>query len=205
MLPSSEAQRDRRRSRKKERKRCLFCGDLASETRLMDQLQQLICEKCLSNVGEVFSRRETPLFVESENCISCGCSAAERLLVAGVAASLCRPCYLSAKRGKSVGNVDRSMYPPRGARLRALERSRAARLRDRRESEQWSDTFLSLQPSERRARGPVVLAKQVLADISLESHLELVTSRERIRGRPALKSPDGELPMRRVVTERRRG
>jgi len=169
-------------------RRCLFCGDLASDTRLVDKLSQLMCVECFDHTRQVFSLRgDIPLFVNFARCIVCGCSARSRLLVAGVAAAICRECHLAVKRGSAFAKIDQSRYPLRGGRLRALQRSRAARRRTRREHERLEKTISSLQPEELATRGMLLLGREGQARYRMRSHLALVTSRDQVRGRPALK------------------
>lgn len=196
-MPSSNTRKRRSSSRKRGRQQCRFCGSTSSETRLLEKAHSLICEACFDQIGQIFARRETPLLVQSESCISCGRSARARLLVAGVAAAICRECYVSIRRKDSTGQFERPPIQPTRPQLRALQRSRAARLRDREDHDKLGQAYRSIQPSDRATRGPVLLAKQVLAEMRMESHLELVTSRRTVQGRPALTLPNGQLPMRR--------
>jgi len=115
--------------------------------------------------------------------------------VAGIAAAICRRCYLALKEGKLAVAVDLLIGGPNGAQLRALQRSRAARLRERHEYERLGRAFRSLQPKARQTRGATLLTRQALAKWSVQSHLDLVISREHVRGRPALKFPNGRRPL----------
>jgi hypothetical protein len=192
--------------------RCLFCGDLASDTRLVRQLHGLICEDCFGHIGKEFARpRNTPIFIPSEHCFACRRDARSRLLVAGVAAAICRTCYLRAKRGTAAVKVDRSIFPLKGALRRALERSRKARTRERRKYERLGRSFRALPPEGRKLppgfkfhlhaqlpRGIGILFEQGLLSWRLQSHLDLVASRDRVRGRPVLRFPDGKSPIERL-------
>jgi hypothetical protein len=193
--PSSRSSKRRRHILRGQR-RCLFCGVFASDTRLNEQLNELMCEECFDQIGKLLSlRRDTPIYVAVERCMVCKRSARTRLLVSGIAAAICRNCYLASKKARSRVAIDPSIYPPKGTRLRALQRSRAARLRERRQYQRLGQAISSLRPRDRAARGWRLATKQALMKVSMESHLDLVTSREQVRGRPALKSPDGRRPL----------
>ena len=192
--------------------RCLFCGDFASDTRLVRQLNGLICEDCFNHVGEEFSRRaNTPTFIPSERCITCRRDARSRLLVAGVAAAICRSCYFTAKRGTTPAKIDRSIFPLKGPLRRALERSREARMRERRKYERLGRVFEALGPKDRKLppgfkfslhgrlpRGIAILFEQGLLRWKMQSHLDLVASRNKVRGRPVLRFPNGKSPIERL-------
>jgi hypothetical protein len=179
---------------------------------LVRQLHRLICEDCLEHIGGEFSRRgNTPIFIPSERCFACRRDARSRVLVAGVAAAICRTCYLRAKTGTAAVKVDRSIFPLKSALRRALERSRKTRLRERRKHERLGRVFRALGPEDKKLppgfkfhlhaqlpRGIGILFEQGLLSWRLQSHLDLVASRNKVRGRPVLRFPDGKSPIERL-------
>ena len=177
-----------------QRWRCLFCGALASDMRLIQQPRGLMCVECFVQIGEMFAEAgdDVPTFVHSETCALCRNSARRRFLVAGVGAAICLPCYAGIQKAKRPSaEIDPFTYPLRGSRLRALQRSRAARLRARGKIQQSSQAFRTLPREDRRTRGIRLLTDKALAQVELGRHLDLVTSRERVPGRGVLKFPDG--------------
>lgn len=192
MSPSEKLKRKRTETSSRGR-RCLFCGALASDTHLVERMNKLACDDCFTQIGIVFAEQgNTPFLVPSEMCIFCGHTARDRLLVAGVAAAICKKCYVGIKgRKTATAEIGPAICPPKGARLRALQHARAARLRDRREDRDLGQSFRSLRPRDRATRGFTLLVRQGLTRWRMASHLDLVTSKERVRGRPAYKFPDG--------------
>jgi len=170
---------------------CLFCGALASDKRLIGRLNGHVCEDCVREAGRLFSKqRFTPVFMISERCISCGRTARSQVLVSGVAAAICRRCYNSVKGNKKTVTIPgrASLFPPK-ERLRDLKQSRAAWLRARRRYEHFSRAMKSRPASDQ----PNLLVEQAFAGRDMMSPLSLVTSRERVLGRPALKYGDGQV------------
>jgi hypothetical protein len=116
-----------------------------------------------------------------------------------------------AKKGSSAIEVDRSIFPLEGALQRALDRSRDARMRERRKYERLGRTYRALRPEDRKLppgfkfhlhaplpRGIGILFEQGLLSWRLQSHLDLVASRDKVRGRPVLRFPDGKSPIERL-------
>jgi hypothetical protein len=192
MSPSQRLETRRGREVMRQRRRCLFCGALPSDTHLIERMNDLVCDDCFNQIGIVFAEPgNTLFFVRSEKCMSCKRTAHARLLVAGVAAAICKKCYFTIKGRTSAAEIDPAVYPPKGARLRALQRARAARLRDRRQDKHLGKTFRSLRAEDRATRGFTLLVRQGLTRWRMASHLDLVTSRDHVGGRRAFKLPDG--------------
>ena len=174
---------------------CLFCGALASDTRLIARLNELVCVECFDEIGKMFSEpKRRPYFVHAETCISCKCTARTRLLVSGIGAAICRGCYVAIKRKAKSVNLVSSAGPPQGERARDLGRLRAIRLRARRRYEQRHQKYRSVHQKFHSLRRPdrkwyvIGLALDaVLAQRQTVPPLCLVTSRELIRGGRALK------------------
>jgi hypothetical protein len=191
-------------------RRCLFCGALPSDTRLIARLDGLVCVECFEEIGKMFSEpKAVPFFVHSETCISCNRTARTRLLVSGIGAAICRGCYVAIIRtAKSVDLVS-STGPPQGERARDLGRLRAVRLRARRQYERLHKNYRSVHQRFRSLRRPdqtsyliSVALDAVLAQRKTVPPLCLVTSRERIRGGRALKLW-GDEPGARMAWEMR--
>jgi len=189
---------------------CLFCGALASDTRLIARLHGLVCVECFDETGKMFSEpKRVPYFVHSAACISCKRNARSRLLVSGIGAAICRGCYVAIKRtAKSVDLVS-SAGPLPGERARDLGRLRAIRLRARRRYEQLYQKYRSVHQKfhslRRKDRTWYVMGlafDAVLAQRKTVPPLCLVTSRERIRGGRALKLW-GDEPGARMAWEMR--
>src|SRR4051812_14343506 len=85
-----------------QRWRCLFCGALASDMRLIQQPTGLMCVECFVQIGEMFAEAgdDIPTFVQLETCSLCSSSARRRFLVAGVGAAICRACYAGIQKAK---------------------------------------------------------------------------------------------------------
>lgn len=195
MSRSAKPQR-RRSGTDKRRPRCLFCGCLRSDVHLIDNAKQVVCDDCFLEMERLFSiPKATPTFVRAETCVCCGRSARSQVLVAGVGAAMCRTCHRAIKKGPLRVMAPASVYVPRGARLRALQRSRAARIRERKQFETRDGAFQSLEPAEQARRRLDFGAKQALSMWALRSHLDLVTSRELVQGRPVLRFPNDERPI----------
>jgi hypothetical protein len=157
--------------------------------RLIEPPSGFVCVECFVLLGEHFVGHldDVPIFVPFAECVACKASARRRLLVAGVGAAICHSCYLAIKRGMAGVKADPSNYPLTPARLRALKHSRAARLRARRERQRINHAFRSLSLEEKKTRGGKLITKRVATLLTLVRHLKLITSAERVRGRPALK------------------
>jgi hypothetical protein len=194
-------------STKSEDRCCLFCGALASDKKLIGRLNDRVCEDCLSEAGRLFSKRRfTPIFMVSEMCVSCGRTARAEVLVSGVSAAICRHCYNSIRGKKKVITIpgEDSLFPAK-ERMRDLKHSRAAWLRARRRYEKLHRSIETLRPSARPTRYSNLLMELAFAGRDMLPPLSLVTSKDRVQGRAALKVGDGHLaPWRlRVSTDSR--
>jgi hypothetical protein len=203
-LPASRPPARRHRRRLQPTRRCLFCGALATDTRLIDRLDQHVCEECFRRIGSLFSTGEyTPLRVRTATCISCQRTARARLLVAGVAAAICRRCYLTVKRRATAAPFEASVGRLSAAQSRDLNLSRAVRLRARRRFEQMTNAGRSLRRAERTTESTGLALEAALALRRMAPPLALVTSRDRVRGHPALKLGAGRAALIRVLLGRR--
>ena len=169
------------------REHCLFCGLSRSEKFFNESVSKLVCAECFAHIGKLFAKQNfTPILVRSEKCISCGRSAAARLLVSGVAAAICRGCYIAIKNGKRSFPTGASIGSPKREQLRDLSHSRTVWVRAHRQYARLDDAIRSLGARYEPTRFSKLMIRQVLAGREMEPPLSLVTSREQVRGRPAL-------------------
>lgn len=143
---------------KAAQRRCLFCGVLAGDVPLVNRVKRLVCRDCFYQMGKIFSGRERRL--ESARvvaCLSCGRRAHGRMLVAGVAAAVCRACYRRAAQGPIAIALD-AKQTVRGRR-KQLDRSRAVRLQGRR---RFQDIKRVAHSVERAPLEPAVRMKRLV-------------------------------------------
>src|SRR5678815_1414228 len=108
-------------------RRCLFCGVIAADVPLMHRVKYLACRDCFDQMGKIFAGRERRLeSARVVGCFSCGRRAQGRMLVAGVAAAVCRACYRRAAKERIAIALDARKTVRE--RRKQLDRSRAVRL-----------------------------------------------------------------------------
>jgi hypothetical protein len=143
------------------RSRCLFCGVHASDVPLLKQLDRLACTDCFDGIGRIFARldprRRTAM---AERCLACGRDARKRVLVAGVAAAICRRCYRKANRRLPIPSSARELGRKQS---KALDRSRAIRLRARRRVLQIDRIGHSIKPGSLKPGPGAMRTRRLLA------------------------------------------
>jgi hypothetical protein len=156
--------------------RCMFCGLVALETRLLKRSNYLMCEKCLEKAARLFSDRgQTPRRARSERCVACRRTANGRLLVAGAAAAICRRCSLVTARKAEWTRCEWPDSRPEGIREGDLDRARTKQARAHSEYQRIEETIRSLKAPYPIAFRATLSAQKAVASFKMESPLELVS------------------------------
>ena len=204
-VPHSRTLRRPRRIKLRPKRCCLFCGAFDVDSRLIARLDQRVCEECFKRIGRLFSARQyTPLMVRAEICILCHRTADARLLVAGVAAAICRSCYLRIKRDMRAKPFALSDDRLRQEQARDLTRSRDVRMRARKRYEQLYKEGHSLRRPYPPMESIGLALEAAIAFRNMQPPLALVTSRDRVKGHPALKIRSRAAFMRVLLGRRTR-
>lgn len=183
------------------RQRCLFCGVFASDVPSASGMKSLACRDCFGQMGKLFSGREQLLrAARSEHCLSCGNGPQHRVLVAGIAAAICRQCYRQATKGSLP-------IPPGAAELdrqtrKRLSRSRAVRLEARRRVRETYRAARSIQRSSvegslQKKRIVRIAIKRFVAERAMKPRLVRVEGRRAPQRSPKVRIGAGQRKSKR--------